>query len=361
MAEPTEGVNETKAPTVLRGQAAAAFPLAASLEKHSGTPPSAATSASSLAFLASQSNSDGSDTDDDAASLLARLEAVQQIESQLLEPPIVPNVGRRAAAGVSSPSNSSSEDNQEMSSAPASGAGDLLSVLASAAGVAPPVGAGKPASSSSPAVPKLGDASAVLGEVPSTSESKAAAASSGSQPDAATVGGFEFYGEKATLFENDQLGFTFRAYNRVRSADWERDVKDKNCFVTCSGPGTSTVEGFVCACGIKGSTASAATRTCCCAPFSISRWPLSPFAVYSSKKSTLLPFLLLYNDGNFTWCQAGRVQSVEEREQAVGERQKMLLAFVEWEKSQVVRESCLPAPTCCNISVAVCSGLSKES
>jgi hypothetical protein len=57
--------------------------------------------------------------------------------------------------------------------------------------------------------------------------------------------------------------------------------------------------------------------------------------VYHSKKSSPLPFLLLFHEGEFAWCQAARVQSVAERKQAAEERTKMLYAFVEWEKAQV--------------------------
>jgi hypothetical protein len=257
MAEPTDSGTDSKKLVLVRGQAVAAFPL----QPQSSTEPSA--SAASLASLASLAADYGSDSDTDMVELKSRLAAVgdqtmEELEhdlKQLNECIAASSDDKKApAAGLGHTEPADDEDMPSSSSGEAQS--DLFSALVSAAAAAPPVKEASPPKRA-PCAPQLGESSAVLAEVPSSSKSQAAAAeaTSESQPAAEPeleAGGVQFFRAKSTLFEHDGLGFTFSAFSYARCADWELDIKDKDCYVTCSGPGSSTVQGFVCACGVKG-------------------------------------------------------------------------------------------------------------
>lgn len=254
MAEPTDSGTDSKKLVLVRGQAAAAFPL----QPQPSMEPSA--SAASLASLASLAADYGSDSDIDMAELKSRLAAVgdqtmEELEDdlkQLNECIAASSDDKKApAAGLGHTEPADEEDMP--SSSPGEAQSDLFSALVSAAAAAPPVKEASPPKRASCA-PQLGESSAVLAEVPSSSNSQAAATSesqSAAEPEL-EAGGVQFFRAKSTLFEHDGLGFTFSAFSYARCADWELDVKDKDCYVTCSGPGSSTVQGFVCACGVKG-------------------------------------------------------------------------------------------------------------
>ncbi len=329
--------NDTKTPVLVRGRAGAAFPFESREDKTQAESSAAASSSASLDDGSSHHNSA---LDKETASLLAQLAALQDTTVEalvsapadgcledLFTPPVVPSVRKTAAAAEQSTATQSQSDSDDDNSV--AGDVDLLSALASAAAVAPPAAAAAAAVKPKPVPnePQLSDSTAVLVDVASSngkSNSNAAPAAP-VQPDAEIAdGGFQFFGAKSTLFDRDNIGFTFSAFNRVRCDDWERDITDKDCFVTCSGPGASTVQGFVCALGIKSKIY-----------FVLLAVLKHLFAVYHAKKSSLLPFLLLYSKGHLVWCQAARVQAVEERQQATDDRKQMLFAFVEWEQSQV--------------------------